>query len=191
MIQEYTTTGNHITKILSVADLVQLAGVAAVEYCGGPSINFRIGRVDSHNESEIPKETTSEFDWNINQIKDKYYSLGFSDEEMVSLFGGRTLGFRDLTGKHKEQRWSRNPYVFDNNYFQELLDNNSPYIKTESDKAILQDLGLKKYIETFSKDENAFFEVYARSHEKLTEVGCKNLLSEETTCNVDESLALI
>lgn len=33
--------GNHITAMLSVADLIQLGGYCAVEYCGGPVINFR------------------------------------------------------------------------------------------------------------------------------------------------------
>ena len=33
--------GNHITNMLSVADLIQLGGYCAVEYCGGPAIPFK------------------------------------------------------------------------------------------------------------------------------------------------------
>jgi catalase (peroxidase I) len=35
--------------------LIQLGGYAAVEYCGGPTMIFRMGRVDAE-ESEINPE---------------------------------------------------------------------------------------------------------------------------------------
>jgi hypothetical protein len=41
MIQEIQEDGNHITATLSCADLLQLGGAAAVEYCGGPYINVK------------------------------------------------------------------------------------------------------------------------------------------------------
>jgi len=63
--------------------------------------------------------------------------LGLSDEEIVSLFGYRTLGFVSNRAEHEEKRWTRNPYVFDNNYYVELLDKNSCYYKTDSDRALL------------------------------------------------------
>ena len=42
--------GNHITAMLSYADLIQLGGYAAVEYCGGPSMIFKMGRIDTDEE---------------------------------------------------------------------------------------------------------------------------------------------
>lgn len=54
-IEEIKEDGNHITAILSYADLFQLGGYAAVEYCGGPSMIFKIGRKDLQ-EHEIPSE---------------------------------------------------------------------------------------------------------------------------------------
>ena len=39
--------GNHITAKLSYADLIQLGGYAAIEYTGGPILNFRMGREDA------------------------------------------------------------------------------------------------------------------------------------------------
>jgi catalase (peroxidase I) len=115
--------------------------------------------------------------------------LGFSDEELVSLFGRRTLGFKDISGKHKDERWSRNPYVFDNNYYEELLDQNSPYIKTNSDLALLEDRNFKQIIEQFSRDQERFFEVYATAHQKMSELGCSGLLGEEVV-EVEEKLCL-
>jgi catalase (peroxidase I) len=45
-IKEFSHSGNHITGMLSIADLIQLGGYAAVEYCGGPQMVFRMGRQD-------------------------------------------------------------------------------------------------------------------------------------------------
>lgn len=43
-IEDIKNEGNHITALLSYPDLIQLGGYAAVEYCGGPSMIFRMGR---------------------------------------------------------------------------------------------------------------------------------------------------
>ena len=49
---EIKRQGNHITALLSHADLIQLGGYAAVEYCGGPSMIFRMGREDTISEAD-------------------------------------------------------------------------------------------------------------------------------------------
>ena len=46
IIKNVKTHGNHITEMLSMNDLIQLAGYTAVEYCGGPAMVFRMGRTD-------------------------------------------------------------------------------------------------------------------------------------------------
>jgi len=38
--------------MLSKADLIQLGGYAAVEYCGGPSMVFKMGREDMTEEGD-------------------------------------------------------------------------------------------------------------------------------------------
>lgn len=43
-IAEISEIGNHITHVLTWSDLIQLGGYAAVEYCGGPIMTFRMGR---------------------------------------------------------------------------------------------------------------------------------------------------
>jgi len=63
--------------------------------------------------------------------------LSLSDEEIVALFGYRTLGFVSNKAEHAEKRWTRNPYVFDNNYYVELLNKDSGYYKADSDRALL------------------------------------------------------
>ena len=43
--------------MLSYNDLIQLGGYTAIEYCGGPSIIFRMGREDIGTEEEASKST--------------------------------------------------------------------------------------------------------------------------------------
>lgn len=43
-MSEVTLEGNHITITLSKADLIQLGAYAAVQYCGGPEMVFKMGR---------------------------------------------------------------------------------------------------------------------------------------------------
>ena len=38
--------------MLSKSDLIQLGGYAAVEYCGGPSMIFQMGRTDVQSEAD-------------------------------------------------------------------------------------------------------------------------------------------
>lgn len=50
-IEDIKHDGNHITALLSYSDLIQLGAYSAVEYTGGPSLTFRMGRIDGE-ESE-------------------------------------------------------------------------------------------------------------------------------------------
>jgi hypothetical protein len=52
-VEEIANTGNHITAMLSTADLIQLGGYAAVEYCGGPAMIFNMGRKDIGSEGDV------------------------------------------------------------------------------------------------------------------------------------------
>jgi len=115
---------------------------------------------------------------NAEQIRKYFSPLGFSNHEIVALFGSRTLGF--LKNKHfdKEVRWSRNPYVFDNNYYQELLSNNSPYIKTPSDKALIEDNDFNKWVQAYADNQELFFDNFASSYKKVSEIGYNNLQYE-------------
>ena len=58
IIRDIKENGNHITAMLSYSDLIQLGGYTAVEYCGGPSMIFRMGRVDVPTEGEASNALT-------------------------------------------------------------------------------------------------------------------------------------
>lgn len=79
--------------------------------------------------------------------------MGLSQEEYVALMGSFTLGFANDENLSKKGRWTMNPYVFDNTYFQEvLLGHNSKYLKTEADLKLLHSPELKRWVEAYAQD---------------------------------------
>ena len=42
--------------MLSYADLIQLGGYAAIEYCGGPSMLFKMGRRDVKKNADLVED---------------------------------------------------------------------------------------------------------------------------------------
>ena len=167
--------------MLSYSDLIQLGGLTAVEYCGGPAMIFRMGRADadesaSSSSNELIVSGNHE---NAVQVA-RFQRMGLNAEEYVALMGSHTLGFANDDNKGKMGRWTMNPYVFDNTYFQEvLLGHNSRYLKTEADLELLQKQELKHWVEVFAEDQAAFFTSYANAHVKISESGQEsNLLSE-------------
>lgn len=116
----------------------QIAGAAAVEYAGGPFIDIKVGRLDYDDDHVVQENTNFPHpDFNIDDIRTRYNAIGLDDKLIAALFGNRTLGFLSNKDEDKEVRWTRNPWVFDNNYFQEILDKHSPYLKTPSDLALI------------------------------------------------------
>lgn len=106
--------------------------------------------------------------------------MGLEADEYVALMGSYTIGFANDENKTRNGRWTMNPYVFDNTYFQEvLLGENSKYLKTDADLKLLHDPNLKQWVEKFANDQKLFFETYARAHMKVSEMGQEeHLLSE-------------
>lgn len=175
-IQEIKDDGNHITAILSYADLIQLGGYAAVEYAGGPSMVFRMGRVDAE-ESDLPQLTHGS---ESSSMVEKVQNLGFSRREFTTLMGSHTLGFANMEVSGPQGRWTQNPHVFDNSYFKEvLLGDRSKFLRTKAEILLATDPELRRYCEEFAQDQNLWFAEYAAAHIKMSELGQeKNLLSE-------------
>lgn len=126
--------------MLSYADLIQLAGYTAVEYCGGPSMIFKMGREDVETEGEASNALAIVPDSSHENavIVKKFDMMGLSSEEYVAIMGSHTLGFASDNNKGKTGRWTMNPYVFDNTYFKEvLMGHDSIYLKTEADLRLL------------------------------------------------------
>ncbi|KAF8683772.1 hypothetical protein HU200_044705 [Digitaria exilis] len=157
--------------ILSYADLYQLAGVVAVEVTGGPEIPFHPGREDKPQpppEGRLP-DATKGCD-HLRQVFGK--QMGLSDKDIVALSGGHTLGRCHKERSGFEGAWTRNPLVFDNSYFKELVSGDKEgLLQLPSDKALLSDPVFRPLVEKYAADEKAFFDDYMEAHLKLSELG--------------------
>ena len=72
-----------------------------------------------------------------------------------------------------------NPYVFDNTYFRELLNDNSKYLKMEDDLSLLNDPEMRNYVEEFAEDQEAFFEAFGNAFSKVSELGQEEKMLSE------------
>ncbi|KAF5735940.1 hypothetical protein HS088_TW14G00070 [Tripterygium wilfordii] len=155
---------------ITYADLYQLAGVVAVEVTGGPTIDFVPGRKDS---SESPEEgRLPDAKQGSLHLRDVFYRMGLTNKDIVALSGGHTLGRAHQDRSGFDGPWTSNPLKFDNSYFKELLKGDSQgLLKLPTDKVLVEDPEFCRYVELYAKDEDAFFEDYAASHKKLSELG--------------------
>ena len=74
---------------LSYADLIALAGAAAVRVCGGPKCEVLVGRVDALEadpEDRLPEETLD-----VAGLKAVFARQGFNARELVALSGAHTV----------------------------------------------------------------------------------------------------
>jgi L-ascorbate peroxidase len=157
--------------ILSYADFYQLAGVVAVEVTGGPQIPFHPGREDKPQpppEGRLPDATKGSD--HLRQVFGK--QMGLSDQDIVALSGGHTLGRCHKERSGFEGPWTSNPLIFDNSYFKELLSGDKKgLLQLPSDKALLSDPVFRPLVEKYAADEKAFFDDYKEAHLKLSELG--------------------
>ncbi|KAI4386030.1 hypothetical protein MLD38_004002 [Melastoma candidum] len=157
--------------MISYADFYQLAGVVAVEVTGGPEVPFHPGREDKPNpppEGRLPDATKG-----CDHLREVFsVQMGLSDKDIVALSGGHTLGRCHKERSGFEGAWTKNPLVFDNSYFTELLTGEKEgLLQLPSDKALLADPAFRPLVEKYAADEDAFFTDYAEAHLKLSELG--------------------
>lgn len=176
--------GNHITQMLSISDLIQMGGYAAIEYCEGPSMLFRMGRfyeLDSEVAKKVQGEEGNAAHSNshlVASLTKLHSDEHLTAEEFIALHGGlHSLGFMGASKSGPSSRWTQNPYVFNNDYFKELLlGDRSKYYKHETDFRLVQNPAFKGHIESFAQDQDLFFTTYARAHVKTSELGQEDKL---------------
>ena len=134
--------------------------------------------------------------WHLRKV---FYRMGLGDEDIVALSGAHTFGraYADRSGLGAEKTkftdgskvmradgkeakytpggspWVENWLIFDNSYFTTIPDasTDEELLKLSSDRVLFEDPGFKVYAEKFRDSKEAFFESYAKSHKKLSELG--------------------
>nr|AII99883.1 peroxidase [Cicer arietinum] len=153
---------------VSWADIISVAGAEAVEVCGGPAIQVRLGRQDSlgpDSEGKLPEETLD-----ASGLKKCFQKKGFSTQELVALSGAHTLGSKGFGS----------PTSFDNSYYKVLLE--KPWISSggmpsmiglPSDHALVEDDECLRWIKNYADNENMFFEDFRNAYVKLVNSGVR------------------
>ncbi|KAJ3694217.1 hypothetical protein LUZ60_009697 [Juncus effusus] len=153
---------------VSWADLIAVAGAEAVSLCGGPTINIKLGRLDSNAvdpEGRLPEESLNAVD-----LKKCFKNKGFSTQEMVVLSGAHTIGNKGFGS----------PTKFDNSYFKILLE--KPWISSggngiasmiglPSDRALVEDDECLRWISVYARDQLKFFDDFGKVYVKLVNTG--------------------
>ncbi|KAH9533869.1 hypothetical protein CY35_18G075100 [Sphagnum magellanicum] len=156
---------------VSWADLIAVAGAEAVAECDGPRIPVRLGRHDSVGpdpEGEMPEETLS-----ASALKQSFHGKGFTTQELVVLSGAHTLGAKGFG----------NPNLFDNSYFQILLqkpwkapdggEGMTAMIGLPTDRALSDDDECIQWIRVYAGDQGRFFEDFSTAYLKLVNTGAQ------------------
>ena len=89
---------------MSQSDLLQLAGYAAVEYCGGPAMIFSMGRKDIGAEGDVIQHTAETHAGSL--VTQGLAQSDLSPEEFVALMGSFTIGFCGENKKGPQTRWN-------------------------------------------------------------------------------------
>ncbi|XP_022725560.1 L-ascorbate peroxidase 3-like [Durio zibethinus] len=130
---------------ITYADLYQLAGAVAVEVTGDPTIDFVLGRKDSNicpKEGPLPNAKKG-----APHLRDIFYQMGLSDNDIVALSGGHTLGRAHPERSGFDGPWTNEPLKFNNSYLSELLKGESEgLLKLPTDKALLDDPEFSQYV---------------------------------------------
>lgn len=158
---------------ISYADLYQLASVVGIKYASGPDIPFRFGRVDAVETDCTPDGRLPDANKRMPHLRDIFHRMGFSDAEIVTLSGAHALGRGHKDRSGFEGAWTEKPLVFDNAYYKELLKDEpgAGILRMVSDAALSDEPELKKQVEKYAEDQEAFFKDYVAAHVKLSELG--------------------
>ncbi|KAJ3338530.1 heme peroxidase [Kappamyces sp. JEL0680] len=173
---------------ISYADLWSLAGVAALQEMGGPTIKWRPGRADLTAEFVTPDGRLPDASQTQKHLRDVFYRMGFNDQEIVALCGAHALGRCHTDRSGYTGPWTFSPTTLSNDYYKLLLSErwnqkkwNGPkqyedkttqsLMMLPSDLALINDRSFKKYVDLYAKDEALFFKDFAAAFQKLEELG--------------------
>lgn len=96
---------------VSWSDLWTLAGVAAVEFSGGPKVPFAFGRTDAEQATANipPNGRLPDAHLGQDHLRDVFYRMGFDDRGIVCLSGAHTLGRCHIARSGFDGPWTHHP----------------------------------------------------------------------------------
>ena len=179
---------------ISEADLWTLAGCASIEFMGGPKIPHKMGRTDDVDGSKCPAHgRLPNASQGAEHIREVFYRMGFNDREIVALIGAHTVGRCHIARSGYDGPWTRNPLVFDNSYFKNLIElewiekkwhkgydgplqftdeKTETLMMLPADMALKTDPEFRKYAELYAKNQDIFFTDFSAAFAKLVSLGC-------------------
>jgi L-ascorbate peroxidase len=147
---------------VSWADLIAVAGAAAIEKCGGPVICVGLGRTDA-DEVAPPHRLPGGYEGSA-MLKRMFARMGLSTRDLVALSGAHTLG-------HTQRKpFTRDPWVFSNSYFTQLVELSGSLL-LQTDTAMLEDPELRPYVELYAQDAERFMADFADAYRRMSWLG--------------------
>lgn len=148
---------------LSWADLIAVAGAAAIQKCGGPVIHVGLGRRDG--DQAAPTGRLPGGYEGAGLLKATFRRMGLRPRDLVALSGAHTLG-------HAQRRaFTGRPLEFSNAYFVELLGKQGVNGQILTDFALLGDPDLRAIVKEYATDESRFRADFADAFRRLSWLG--------------------
>jgi len=177
---------------ISFADLHVLAAYESIEALGGPHIEFTPGRVD-FGEEKVPHDNRLLRPWisGPTAIRKAFYRMGLNDREILALIGGgHSIGTKHLDRSGYSGSWTLHPNKFGNDFLcnlwecdwytdtdrktgrRQLVDEEGGQLRLLlTDWCLVLDVAFRQYIELYVQDEDIFFQDFAKTFKKVTELG--------------------
>ncbi|GJN39247.1 hypothetical protein PR202_gb28352 [Eleusine coracana subsp. coracana] len=187
---------------VSCADILALAAREAVYQSGGPNYPVELGRYDGRLSTK-DSVVLPHANFNLDQLNAYFSGLGFTQNEMIALSGGHTLGaadcpffqyrigtdptmnsaFADDLRKTCNSNptngfafFDYSPVGFDNAYFQ-LLQGGRGLLG--SDQVLYSDPRSRNTVNAYAANQAAFFADFMNAMTKLGRVGVKTAATGE------------
>jgi cytochrome c peroxidase len=166
---------------ISFSDLWTLAGVAV-------KMPWRPGRQDRDVAFCTPDGRLPDASLDQDHLRKIFYRMGFNDEEIVALSGAHALGRCHDDRSGFTGPWTFSPTTLTNDYYKLLMEEkwqnkkwNGPKqfedVTTKSlmmlptDMALIKDKKFKPVVEKYAKDQDLFYQDFAKVFCKLLELG--------------------
>lgn len=151
-------------------------------------VAWRPGRIDGTDEREAITNRLPDGAKDEHHIQNIFNRLGFDDREAVCLIGAHAVGRTHKDRSGFEGPWTFSPISFSNQFYQLLLESDwkekqwdgpkqyedqetKSLMMLPTDYALRTSERYRPYVEKYAKNEDLFFEDFAKAFAKLIELG--------------------